>query len=157
MADCIYLKTTDITEEGNEVLGGHPEYKFFCEKQKRNLFGPHISCVNCREKRLPTIKVVLIGYGGITSEENKKLFKDIFSRKDELDARITIASYIEENGKLVSKNPLIYELVNNFFNIAEIDTNRPWTICEYDGCEYIQYLDYDVINPEHNFCKFKEK
>ena len=64
MADCIYLKTTDITEEGNEALGGHPEYKFFCEKQKRDLFGPHISCVNCREKRLPTMTSSTTSSGG---------------------------------------------------------------------------------------------
>ena len=40
--------------------------------------------------------------------------------------------------------------------ITEVDTSRPWTICEYDSSEYIQYLDYDVINEKVNYCKFKE-
>ena len=41
--------------------------------------------------------------------------------------------------------------------ITEVDTSRPWTICEYDNSEYIQYLDYDIINQKANYCKFKEK
>lgn len=27
------------------------------------------------------------------------------------------------------------------FKIVEVDTSRPWTIEEYDSCEYIKYLD----------------
>ncbi len=42
-------------------------------------------------------------------------------------------------------------------NIIEVDISRPWTICEYDGSEYIQYLDYDIINQKANYCKFKEE
>ena len=29
-----------------------------------------------------------------------------------------------------------------YFSIIDVDTNRPWTIAEYDGSEYIQYLDF---------------
>lgn len=41
--------------------------------------------------------------------------------------------------------------------ITEVDTSRPWTILEYDSSEYIQYLDYDVINEKANYCRLKEK
>lgn len=39
------------------------------------------------------------------------------------------------------------------FKIVEVDTSRPWTICEYDSSEYIQYLDIRAVNPEVNFYK----
>ena len=41
------------------------------------------------------------------------------------------------------------------FSIVEVDTSRPWKIEEYDGAEYIQYLDYVVINEEINYCDYK--
>lgn len=37
--------------------------------------------------------------------------------------------------------------------IVNVDTSRPWTISEYDGSEYIEYLDYDIIDKNTNFCK----
>ena len=40
--------------------------------------------------------------------------------------------------------------------IAEVDITRPWTIEEYDGKEYIRYLDVDVIHENINYCKLKE-
>ena len=40
--------------------------------------------------------------------------------------------------------------------IAEVDTTRPWTIENYDGKEYIRYLDVDVIHEDINYCKTKE-
>ena len=43
------------------------------------------------------------------------------------------------------------------FKIVDVDTSRPWEIQEYDGAEYIQYLDYNVIDKEFNYCKLKEK
>lgn len=39
--------------------------------------------------------------------------------------------------------------------IEEVDTSRPWFIDEYDGAENIQYIDYDIVIPELNYCKFK--
>ena len=42
------------------------------------------------------------------------------------------------------------------FSIVEVDTSRPWKIEEYDGAEYIQYLDYIVINEEINYCDYKK-
>lgn len=38
------------------------------------------------------------------------------------------------------------------FSIVEVDTTRPWTIEEYDGAEYIQYLDENkLIDKELNY------
>lgn len=42
------------------------------------------------------------------------------------------------------------------FAIQEVDTTRPWTIENYDGAEYIQYLDYNIINSDINYCVYKE-
>ena len=42
------------------------------------------------------------------------------------------------------------------FSIVEVDSSRPWKIEEYDGAEYIQYLDYVVINEEINYCDYKK-
>ena len=39
--------------------------------------------------------------------------------------------------------------------IVDVDTSRPWTITTYDGAEYIQYLDYDVIDEPLNYCEYK--
>ena len=38
------------------------------------------------------------------------------------------------------------------FSIVDVDTTRPWTIKEYDGAEYIQYLDENkLIDKELNY------
>lgn len=42
------------------------------------------------------------------------------------------------------------------FAVQEVDTTRPWTIENYDGAEYIQYLDYNIINSDINYCEYKE-
>ena len=41
--------------------------------------------------------------------------------------------------------------------IVDVDITRPWTINIYDGKEYIQYLDYDVVNEVINYCKWKDE
>ena len=40
--------------------------------------------------------------------------------------------------------------------IVEVDISRPWTIEEYDGAEYIKYLDYEITNKELNYGRNKE-
>lgn len=38
------------------------------------------------------------------------------------------------------------------FSIIDVDTTRPWTIAEYDGAEYVQYLDEDkLVDEELNY------
>ena len=41
--------------------------------------------------------------------------------------------------------------------IADVDTTRPWCIDNYDGKEYIKYLDYNVVNEDINYCKWKDE
>ena len=41
--------------------------------------------------------------------------------------------------------------------IVDVDITRPWTIDSYDGGEYIKYLDYDVVNEDINYCKWKDE
>lgn len=42
------------------------------------------------------------------------------------------------------------------FKIVDVDITRPWTICEYDSSEYIQYLDIVPIEPNVNFYKLPD-
>ena len=39
--------------------------------------------------------------------------------------------------------------------IVDVDTSRPWTISTYDGAEYVQYLDYNVVDETINYCEYK--
>lgn len=44
-----------------------------------------------------------------------------------------------------------FENISNF-SILEVDTSRPWTISNYDGSEYIKYLDdYKLKDKELNY------
>lgn len=51
-------------------------------------------------------------------------------------------------------------LILNFdkFDLVNVDNSRPWTIEEYDGYQYIRYLDtkdYSIIDKELNYFKKK--
>ena len=50
-----------------------------------------------------------------------------------------------------------FRVGNNIIVLEEVDISRPWTILDYDGAEYIQYLDYDIIDAESNYCKLKKE
>lgn len=67
-----------------------------------------------------------------------------------------VVSYIDTTGEYLHKESNGYwvRVGNEMYFIAEVDTSRPWTILEYDGSEYIQYLDYKVINEDMNYCSF---
>jgi len=58
-------------------------------------------------------------------------------------------------GELLRRDNTFY-FVNygkrNCFSIVEVDINRKWTISEYDGAEYIEYLDnYILVSEEINY------
>ncbi len=42
------------------------------------------------------------------------------------------------------------------FTVEDVDTTRPWHFSEYDGSEFIEYLDYEVVDKEFNYCKLKD-
>lgn len=49
--------------------------------------------------------------------------------------------------------------INNnltIFNIVDVDINRPWRISSYDGAEYIEYLDYEILDQDMNYCVLKQ-
>lgn len=65
---------------------------------------------------------------------------------------------IEDKGRKFYKNEkdgyiYVYEEAKSSAEIVEVDTSRPWTIEEYDGAEYIEYLDFDVVEPSYNYCE----
>ena len=65
-----------------------------------------------------------------------------------------IIKYLEEPGEVLLRydNGYWIKAYDEVYFIAEVDTSRPWTILEYDGAEYIQYLDYDIIDKDMNYC-----
>lgn len=100
------------------------------------------------------MKVVLfIGYG--QTKLNKKLKEEI-DKHPFPQCRMSIVDYIEKNGRFVDKHRNVYELANSFYSIHDVDISRPWRIADYDGSEYVQYLDYNIVDKELNYCKLKE-
>ena len=65
--------------------------------------------------------------------------------------RTKVVAYDDPDG---SKSYLFND-DNIVCKIVDVDTSRPWTIETYDGAEYIQYLDYNVVNKELNYCTYK--
>lgn len=58
----------------------------------------------------------------------------------------------------IEKDYYVYdEQINGLksLSIIEVDIKRPWRIEEYDGSEYIQYLDYNIIDKELNYVELK--
>lgn len=77
---------------------------------------------------------------------------------DTLNHRIKLGEFILKNGKLIGQrntNESVYEYNKQFYYIFDVDTTRPWRITDYDGLEYVQYLDYIVIDEEFNYCELK--
>ena len=56
-----------------------------------------------------------------------------------------------------SKSSYGFQILNfDKFDLVNIDNSRPWTIEEYDGHQYIRYLDtkdYSIANKELNYFK----
>lgn len=67
-----------------------------------------------------------------------------------------IVELLEKQGEIISHQNGGYwiKTYDEFYFIAEVDTSRPWTILEYDGAEYVQYLDYSIIDKNLNYCEF---
>ena len=100
------------------------------------------------------MKVALfIDYGSnnLTKELKEELKKYEFPQ-----CRVNIVDYIEKHGKFIDKHENIYELSNSLYSIVDVDISRPWRITDYDGKEYIEYLDYNVVNKELNYCELKD-
>lgn len=125
--------------------------------------GYGISCMSYKVQNLLINNKLCFPYNRIISEEKLKEIqlsaKNILDNfpKDDIN-RDCIVRLIEHCDNLdrifyfrnYSTNTL------ESFTIAEVDTSRPWKIENYDGAEYIQYLDYEVKHKDINYCDYKE-
>lgn len=98
-------------------------------------------------------------YYGTIYEPIKGLIKDFNDIKWRTE---TVPEYLFNHTELECTQ--IYHLPNRCFRVGnnvimlvDVDTSRPWTILDYDGAEYIQYLDFDVVDVESNYCKLKKE
>ena len=101
------------------------------------------------------MKVLLcqdFGSHNFDKELKRKLTQSSFPRNRTGKA----VAYIEEYGELLLKDTsgCWFRLYDNVYFIKEVDTSRPWTILDYDGSEYVQYLDYNIIDKDLNYCKY---
>lgn len=84
-------------------------------------------------------------------------FEDAGEVESNLRANIETIVSAENNKGLISTK---YYLWDNelhsikSFTIEEVDITRPWTIKDYDGSEYIRYLDErELVNEKLNYYK----
>lgn len=63
------------------------------------------------------------------------------------------ASVVQYAGAVPGIQTYLFRTDNIVISIVDVDISRPWTICKYDGAEYIQYLDYQVVFSEIGFCR----
>lgn len=72
-----------------------------------------------------------------------------------------IIDFIEKTYPSIEYYPSLYttnyQIDNKLISITEVDDNRPWKIEDYDGSEYIQYLDYNIIDKKSNYCDYISK
>lgn len=116
----------------------------------------------------PQMRKILEKYDDIYSRigeivdyvENNHVVYDVsqyFEAEKELKNNKELIIKFEDNKK--HDNYQKYAVYNNIkysnlstFSIVEVDTNRPWTIGEYDGAEYIEYLDKNkLVDKELNY------
>ena len=74
----------------------------------------------------------------------------------------SVPNYLYEHLELECAQPYhipnrLFRTVNNTIMLVDVDISRPWTILDYDGAEYIQYLDFDVVDAESNYCELKKE
>lgn len=102
------------------------------------------------------LKVLLFANYG-THTFNNKVIKGMLAKKPKPKNRTgKIIELLEKQGEIISHQNGGYWIKTHdeFYFIAEVDTSRPWTILEYDSAEYIQYLDYSIIDKDLNYCEF---
>ena len=124
------------------------------------------------------MKILLFtGYGGWAATPH---MKEILNKHKGIRGRVgEIIDYVENNHviydasqyfeaqkELKNNKELIIKINNDYivwnetiystapFSIEDVDTTRPWTIEEYDGAEYIEYLDeHKLADEELNYYK----
>lgn len=142
--------------DGNNVGGVYNTIQY-AKKDNKSI----IYCPDKLVKKRNEIKVLVFNnYGAnvVPSALKKVMDKNTFPKN-----RIgKVIEYIESNYKPISNEDGIvqYNVKTNkeqsYFCIKTVDISRPWKIEEYDGAEYIQYLDIVTIDKELNYCNYKE-
>lgn len=120
--------------------------------------------------------VLFTGYGGIyLNDDFKKVFTD-FSIQNRINAVNYLLTHCEKMNddyykylEQVKRKDVIVQAdnktftcwnINNdcicVFSIVDVDTSKPWTIEEYDGSEYIKYLEFELVDEKYNYYKCKE-
>lgn len=97
--------------------------------------------------------------------EPSKEFQDFLEKKGysywgEMKARTDqdVIAFVEmhyDNGSALMGKEDEWGHRHGHVRVVEVDIKRPWLIDEYDGAESIQYIDYEVVDPKINLCKFK--
>ena len=67
------------------------------------------------------------------------------------------ANIVRYLGPEPSEKMYLFKSENITISIVEVDPRRKWTILKYDGAEYIQYLDYKIINECSGYCELPNK
>ena len=67
------------------------------------------------------------------------------------------AKVVQYPGTEPNSKTYLFKSENIILSIVEVDTSRNWTIQKYDGAEYVQYLDYTVINEAYGYCELPTK
>ena len=92
------------------------------------------------------------GSNNLSKELKKELDKYPFPQ-----CRVNIVDFIKKHGNSISEVDNVYEINNSFYCIKDVDIDRPWRITDYDGKEWVQYLDYEVIDKDLNYCELREE
>lgn len=101
------------------------------------------------------MRIVL--YGQTSNLKSCKFANTMFSMKTRMSEEFI--KFIEDNTEQLqtykdgSETRKLNEKYGSTVYIIDVDTSRPWTIMEYDADEYIQYLDYEVVDENVNYCK----
>ena len=124
--------------------------------------GYGLSCVSKKIQNLLINKDLSFPFNRIISEEKLKEIqskaKNVLDNSYDEINESCIIRLIEHCDKL-DRNFYFKSIYNNTlepFTIVEVDTSRPWKIENYDGAEYIQYLDYEIKYKDINYCDYKE-
>ena len=95
-------------------------------------------------------------YGNKTPIELEDLMNKYTFPENRYNSKII--DFIEKTytpiGYYKSSHTTNYQIDNVLISIQEVDNSRPWKIENYDGSEYIQYLDYKIIDENSNYCDY---
>ena len=112
----------------------------------------------CNDENFLKVRVNVANYleNNFTDEiDEDKITSEVFKKLLEKNTILKI-NRKQFSSYCIKKEKPSYDFDSYKIYVADVDTTRPWRIDEYDGWEGIQYLDYDVIDEEFNYCSLKD-